>query len=218
MTRNAVTAIMSAIIIMGISSSRVSLRAHHAVDVVLGAFIGCALGCASYLALRYHSNRRSFVGYNVNVGIAVVLSAYSIIALRARLNSSTVLLGLGLAALTALPVLKFVERVKPLILTRVLACVISITSLLGSHTMTRGYAPYIRLMCFYVVGLCIFSMAWLFKLFLRGWGQTIDMGYVQGVLRDLALNVPKGQVGTLKRVKDDISLDNKSVKVVSKKR
>ena len=43
------------------------------------------------------------------------------------------------------------------------------------------------------------------------------MGYVQGVLRDLALNVPKGQVGTLKRVKDDISLDNKSAKVVSKK-
>jgi len=190
MTRNAVTAIMSAIIIMGISSSRVSLRAHHAVDVVLGAFIGCALGCASYLALRYHSNRRSFVGYNVNVGIAVVLSAYSIIALRAKLNSSTVLLGLGLAALTALPVLKFVERVKPLILTRVLACVISITSLLGSHTMTRGYAPYIRLMCFYVVGLCIFSMALAFQALFKRLGTNHRHGLCSRRLKRLGIKCP----------------------------
>jgi len=166
MTRNAVIAIMSAIIIMGISSSRVFLRAHHVVDVIFGAFVGCALGCASYLALRYHSNRGSFVGYNVNVGIAVVLSVYSIVALRAELDSSTALLGLGLATLTALPTLKFIETVKPSTLARMLACVISIVLLLGAHT-ARGHAPYVRSACFYVAGLCAFLTALALQKFLK---------------------------------------------------
>lgn len=155
--------IISLIIITGISLSRVSLRAHYAVDVIAGAFIGCAVGCASYLALKYRSKKGSLVGYRINIGVAVALSTYNVMVLRAELDSSTVLLGLGLAALTALPVLKFVERVKPPILTRLLACAISIALLLGSHIMTMGCAPYIRLACFYAVGLCIFSMALAFQ-------------------------------------------------------
>jgi len=167
MMRDTVIAIISAIMVVGISSSRVSLRAHHVVDVVFGALIGCAVGCASYLALRYHSKRGSFVGYHVNVGAAVVLSACNVIALRAELSSSTALLGLGLAALTVLPTLKFVETIKPSILARVLACVISMTLLLGIHMTTRGYVPYVRLTCFYVVGLCVFLMASAFQTLLK---------------------------------------------------
>ncbi len=112
--------IISLIIITGISLSRISLRAHYAVDVVVGALIGCAVGCASYLALKYHSKKGSLVGYHINIGVAVVLSAYNVMVLGAELDSSTVLLGLGLAALTALPVLKFVEGVKPLSLRKCL--------------------------------------------------------------------------------------------------
>ncbi len=41
------------------------------------------------------------------------------------------------------------------------------------------------------------------------------MGYVQGVLKGLALNVPKGQVGTLKRVRTISPLTTRGVKVVS---
>lgn len=167
MMRDTVVVIISAIMVAGISSSRVFLRAHHVVDVVLGALIGCSVGCASYLALRYHSKRGSFVGYRVNIGAAVVLSAYNVIVLGAELGSSTALLGLSLAALTVLSTLKFVGTVKSSILARVLACVISITLLLGVHMTTGGYVPYVRLTCFYVVGLCVFSMALAFQTLLK---------------------------------------------------
>jgi len=170
--------------------SRISLRAHYAVDVVVGALIGCAVGCASYLALKYHSKKGSLVGYHINIGVAVVLSAYNVMVLGAELDSSTVLLGLGLAALTALPVLKFVERVKPPILTRVLACVISITLLLGSHTMTRGCAPYIRLTCFYVVGLCIFLMALAFQALFKRLGASHRHGLCSRRLKRLGIKCP----------------------------
>ena len=174
MTRDAVIAIMSAIMVTGISSSRVFLRAHHVADVVFGALIGCALGCASYLALRHHSKRGSFIGYHVNAGVAVVLSAYNIIVLRAELNSSTTLLGLGLAALTILLTLKFVGTIKPSNPAKVLACIISITLLLGVHVTTRGYVPYVRLICFYVAGLCAFSMALAFQRLLKSFWRAAN--------------------------------------------
>jgi len=192
MTRDAVIAIMSAIIIMGISSSRVSLRAHYVVDVVFGALIGCALGCASYLALRYHSSRRPFAGHHINVGIAVVLSAYNIIALRAELNSSTALLGLGLAALTALPTLRFTETGKPSTLARMLACVISIVLLLGAHMTTRDLVPYVRSACFYVAGLCAFLMALALQKFLK---RSLERGNIkqsdfQSIAKGLNIKCP----------------------------
>jgi membrane-associated phospholipid phosphatase len=175
MTGNVIIAIISAIMVTGISLSRVFLRTRYAVDVVTGALIGCAVGYASYVALSHCFKKGSLVGYYVSIGVAVVLSAYNVIVLGAELGSSTALLGLSLAALTVSPTLKIVKSIKPSILMKVLASVISIALLLGVHMTTRGYAPSVRLTCFYVVGLCVFSMASVFQNLLKSFGKDDEL-------------------------------------------
>jgi membrane-associated phospholipid phosphatase len=81
MTGNVIIAIISAIMVTGISLSRVFLRTRYAVDVVTGALIGCAVGYASYVALSHCFKKGSLVGYYVSIGVAVVLSAYNVIVL-----------------------------------------------------------------------------------------------------------------------------------------
>jgi len=159
LAKKAIVTVISGLMIVGISLSRVSLRAHNPVDVVVGALIGCAVGCASYLTLRHYTKRRSFAGYYVSAGVAVALSTYNFMAFEADPGSSMALLGLSLAALTALPILKSVEPVKSSILFKGFVSAISVALLSVVHTATRGYVPYARLACFYAAGLCLFLMS-----------------------------------------------------------
>lgn len=157
-TINKLIAAMSAIVIAGVSLSRIFLRAHYGIDVVVGAVLGLAIGYVSYLAFTYYMKSGSHVLYYVNAGVVATMSACSMMIFSAELSSSTAILGLSLAILTILPIARSVLA-KPYdssIAWRIMVSFVFVTLLLSIHLITKSFAPLIRLISFYVAGLCVF--------------------------------------------------------------
>lgn len=159
MTMKKLVAIISAIVVLGVSASRIFLRAHYGIDVVSGALVGLMVGYASYYALAHYLKRGSHMVYHVNAGITTAMSVYSMIVLNAELNSLTTILGLSLAILTILLVARngFARLSSSSTIARFIASLVSVVLLLSIHLVTKSFAPFIRLACFYVTGLCVFA-------------------------------------------------------------
>lgn len=158
---NRLIAAMSTIVVVGVSVSRVFLRAHYEIDVAGGVLLGLVVGYASYYALTYYLRRRSHVLYYVNAGCAVAMSACSTVIFNAELSSSTAILGLSLAVLTILVAARnrFARPSSSPIIARIVASLVSVILLLSVHVVARSFAPLTRLACFYVAGLCVFAVS-----------------------------------------------------------
>ncbi|MEM2214649.1 MAG: phosphatase PAP2 family protein [Candidatus Nezhaarchaeales archaeon] len=154
-----ITAI-SAIMVVGISISRVLLRAHYDIDVISGALVGLVIGYTSYYSLTYYLKRRSHVLYYLSTGIAIAMSTCSMVIFNAELSSSTAILGLSLAVLTILLAAKdrLARPPSSSVITRITTSLVSVVLLLSIHLATKSFDPLIRLICFYIAGLCVFAM------------------------------------------------------------
>lgn len=158
-TMNWLVAAISAVLVTGISLSRIFLRAHHMADVVMGAILGLIVGYTSYYAFTYYLKKGSYRLYYVNTGLTAAMATFSMIVLSAELSSSTAILGLSLAILTTLPILgnKAAKPSNYSIITRIMACLVSVVLLLSIHLISEGFNPLTRLFCFYVAGLFVFA-------------------------------------------------------------
>lgn len=164
-TMSKLIAAMSAVLVTGVSISRIFLRAHYEIDVVIGALLGLVIGYLSYRVFTHYLKKGSLALYYVNSGITIVMTTCSMTFFGVELSSSTAILGLSLAILTTLLIAKsrLLRFYNPSTTLRIVASMISVVLLLSIHLITEGITPLTRIICFYVVGLCIFTTS----LFLR---------------------------------------------------
>ncbi|MEM0233028.1 MAG: phosphatase PAP2 family protein [Candidatus Nezhaarchaeales archaeon] len=159
-------AVISAIVVVGVSISRVLLRAHYEIDVASGALLGLVIGYASYCSLIYYLRRRSYALYYVCAGMAAIMSAYSMAIFNAELSSSTAILGLSLSVLSVLSTARdrLTRQPSHSMITKITISTISVMLLLSVHFITKSFDPLVRLFCFYVIGLFIFAMPLILRL------------------------------------------------------
>ncbi|MDH5815716.1 MAG: phosphatase PAP2 family protein [Candidatus Nezhaarchaeota archaeon] len=157
---NKLIAAISATVVVGISMSRVLLRAHYEMDVVGGALLGLAIGYTSYCSLAYYLKRRSDVLYYVFAGIAMAMSACNAAIFNAELSSSMTILGLSSAILTMLPVTKgrLARPSSSSMIARIVMSLVSVVLLWSVHLVTKSFDPLVRLACLYALGLYVFTM------------------------------------------------------------
>ncbi|MGC8983005.1 MAG: phosphatase PAP2 family protein [Desulfurococcaceae archaeon] len=152
-------AALSAVIVAGVSLSRLYLRAHYEVDVVGGVLLGLAAGYLAYRAYSRHSRSGSLSAYYAIASAGALLSLVNLLLLKGDLEASPVLLGMSLALLTAIPLLgrKIVEARQAPLATRILLCTALVPALLATHVATLSGAAPLRAAAFYAAGLLVYS-------------------------------------------------------------
>ena len=139
--------------VVAISLSRVALRAHYHFDVIGGAALGVLAGLLTHLAAKGGSRARA-----TSVWLAIVaLGAYNALYCGAELESTSALLGLGLASTTLLLAPKATTRLDS-VAARLLGFTASSTLLVAVNTATLGANAAIRVLGFTLGGVASLSL------------------------------------------------------------
>ena len=155
-TRSRVLAALSVLVVLGVSTSRVVLRAHYLHDVVGGVLLGVLVALVSALPVRLSAKSASILALSLHA-VSAALSATSALVLEAELDSASALLGLS-SALAATVLFREKLRAASRVATgsRLLGVAVSTALMLGVHASTRGlYAA--RAFGFFAAGLAAFS-------------------------------------------------------------
>jgi membrane-associated phospholipid phosphatase len=149
-------ALLSTFVVLGVSLSRVVLRAHFIHDVVGGVALGSLVALASNSLARLRGRRLLLGAISLHL-VSTTLSLASMVLFKARLGAISALLGLS-AALAITGAL----GAKPYTMSGVKWClrlgglIVSIALLLLVHTFTKGFVEG-RIVSFAVAGFIVFS-------------------------------------------------------------
>ena len=139
------------IIVTGVSLSRVFLRAHFAVDVVGGLFLGLITGVLCYFAFKSPGSR--FVSRVVLLLFSVFTGVYDLLVLGVEFEAVSALLGLSVSLLACYLLFRFFEGFKGLGLTgRFTGFVLASTLLVLVHYASTGFHPLVRVSLFASTG------------------------------------------------------------------
>ncbi|MEM4062276.1 MAG: phosphatase PAP2 family protein [Desulfurococcaceae archaeon] len=156
-TRSKHLAILSAIIVTGVSLSRIYLRAHYELDIIGGIILGVAVGYVSFALYKYSTKGKTSVLQALGALLAAVIALYNMFVLNVEHRSMSAITGISLASLTLVLVAgrHTLDTGKTPLVTRMILCFLSIILLLGVHLVTRELVVYARITGFYVAGLIV---------------------------------------------------------------
>ncbi|MEM4487668.1 MAG: phosphatase PAP2 family protein [Desulfurococcaceae archaeon] len=157
--KNALSA-LALIIILGVSISRVYLRAHYLHDVFWGAVLGILIGLACYGVSTFSVKRDFYMPFISLQAFVLTLSIINLSFLSGDKHASSSLVGLSAAVLLTVVFcrgqLKESSPGGPL-LRGVLSAASSLL-LLATHYYTLGVDVFIRSACFFLSGLLVFLL------------------------------------------------------------
>lgn len=155
LARKASLAVLAAVVVAGVSLSRVYLRAHYEVDVIGGVLIGAFIGYASYYSHRHYARHGTLLLQLALPLLTAAIAAYNLLR-GFEVGSTSSILGLSLAASATATVATRRSSARTSTARSVLLkwtlCCASILLLLAAHYATKSAIAHVRVAAFLTAG------------------------------------------------------------------